>query len=155
MPIQTSSSKPDPTISHQAALSDEASLTDIATAIPRELDNPAVRSYMDELAFMNEEVEVMFSPPYDPNDTALLVTLSINGRDEHFIKGEWKKVKRCYLENAAMARRESWTFSYKQGRDGQTVQTEFASQNQRFPFQVRDLNPKGQAWLQQLLGRPV
>lgn len=155
MAIQTSSSKPDPVISHQAELSEESSLSEIASAVPRELDSPAMRSYLDELAFMNEEVEIMFSPSWDENDTSRLVTLSVNGRDEHFLKGEWKKVKRCYLENAIMARRESWSFSYKQGRDGTTVQTEFASQNQRFPFQWRDQNPKGQAWVQRLMARPI
>jgi hypothetical protein len=104
---------------------------------------------------MEELVEIMFHPPIDERDTARLVTLSVNGRDEHFLRGQWKKVKRHYLECAVMARRESWTFGFKYGQGGEPSQTQFGSQNFRFPFTHRDANPKGQEWFQKLVGRPV
>jgi hypothetical protein len=143
----------EPVVAHQGELGEGEEL--IVTAVPRELESAATRSYMDDLNFYNEDVEIMFHPPSDPNDTSMLVTLSVNGRDEHFLRGQWKKVKRCYLECAVMARRESWTFGTKVASDGSTRQTEFASQNFRMPFTHRDANPKGQEWYQKLVMRPV
>ena len=148
MPIKTTTNVPDPILSAKAEKSEEDSLVVPVSASPVEKleDDP----YMREMSILNEEVEICVLPTQDKLDTTRIVTVSVNGRAEHFMRGEWKKVKRYYVEQLARAKRESWEFSYKRAPDGSTVQTEYGIQSLRFPFNIRDANPKGTAWLQSL-----
>lgn len=111
--------------------------------------------YREDLAFMHEPVEIMFHLPHDPNDSALLVELTVNGEEEYFMKGDWKKTKRYFVEAAARMKRESWLFDYKKDDLGNPVHTRHAAQSLRYPFAVNDSNPKGQLWLQKVLLKPV
>lgn len=106
--------------------------------------------YAEDLAFMEEYVEVMVAPSPGQDDTTRLVgPVSVNGIGQYFIRGEWVKCKRKFLGALLRARQESWTFGYKRTPDGQTRDTQAAIQNARFPLSgVRDQNPKGAAWLQ-------
>jgi hypothetical protein len=119
--------------------------------------NPTVlEKYAEELAFLEEYVEVMINPSTDPRDTTRLVDgIGCNGQFECFMRGEWKKVKRKFLYSLATAKPVSYQFGIKMGRDGRPTNTDFAASVSRFPFQVRDQNPKGAAWLQHVLEQPL
>jgi len=151
MPLKTSKTPLTPTITANAVKDEESSLVTPVTEMPTETD----KSYFADLAFMNEEVEVMVAPSNDPHDSIRAVSASVNGKDEWFMRGEWKKVKRCYVEVLVRAKREQWQFSYKRAPDGSTQQVEYGTQSQRFPVSVKDINPKGAVWLQTLIKSPV
>lgn len=110
------------------------------------VDNETLQAYARDLAFMNEEVEVMILPSYTQDDTTRLVTVGINGKDFYFLRGEWRKCPRYVLEVLATAKHQAWNFGYKQNMNGQTVQTQDSSHILRFPHQFRDSNPKGHEW---------
>ena len=112
-------------------------------------------SYITELAFLEEPIEVMINPSSNPQDTTRLVVISINGRNEYFMRGEWKKTTRKYVERLALAKRDQWQFGYRHAPDGSVSETSTAMQSLRFGFQVRDDNPNGKAWLQKLLEQAV
>lgn len=105
--------------------------------------------------FLNEEVEVMIHPSYNPKDTTRLVSVSVNGKSYYFMRGQWKKVPRFVVENLCAAKKEAWTFSYAKAPDGTTIQKESAMQNLAYPFDIRDPSAKGRAWLQWLLEKQV
>lgn len=103
-------------------------------------------AYADQLAFMNEKVEVMILESYDEKDTTRLVRLGVNGKKYNFLRGVWTTVPRYVLEMLARLKKESWTFSYKKNADGSTSDKDQMHRILRYPHQFRDKNPKGLAW---------
>jgi hypothetical protein len=109
-------------------------------------DNEATKSYTRDLAFMCETVEVMVLETQNLNDSTRLVTVSINGKSYHFIRGQFRKCPRFVLETLARAKRENWNFSYKKNADGSTSDINQMHRMLRYPHQYRDTNPNGAAW---------
>jgi hypothetical protein len=109
-------------------------------------DNEATKDYTRDLAFMCETVEVMVLETQSLNDSTRLVTVSINGKAYHFIRGQFRKCPRFVLETLARAKRENWSFSYKKNNDGSTSDINQMHRMLRYPHQYRDTNPKGPAW---------
>ena len=112
--------------------------------------------YVEDLAFMEEEVELMLHPSIDPNDTTRIAgPCIVNGVGLYIPKGEWVKVKRKYLAVILRARQTNWTFTAIQGANGGTKNMEHAIQNARYSIAgIRDMNPKGAGWLQSIQSRP-
>jgi hypothetical protein len=131
-----------PKVVHQSEVSDEDSLK--RPTVDLHVDDPV--KYSKDLAFLNEEVEVMILPSYDRSDTTQLVEVSIRGKSYWFLRGQWRKVPRFVLERLATAKHQAWQFGYKQTSNGATVQTQSGSNILRYPHQFRDTNPEGQIW---------
>lgn len=108
--------------------------------------------YAEDLAFLEEEVEVMLSPPTGEDDTTRLVgPICVNGKCQYFIRGEFVKTRRKFLAVLLRAKTDRWTFAYKYGTDGRPIDTQFAMQSGRhYIAGLKDTNPKGAAWLQSL-----
>lgn len=103
-----------------------------------------------DLAFMNEPVEVMILETQNQNDSTRLVTVGVNGKQFHFLRGQWRKCPRYVLEILARAKRENWAFSYKKNADGSTSDINQMHRMLRYPHQYRDNNPKGPAWYESI-----
>lgn len=110
------------------------------------VENEALASYAQDLAFMAEPVEVMILASHDKNDTTRLVSVSVNGKSYYMLRGEWQVVPRFVLEVVLRAKRETWQFGYRKAADGSTFETSNAYNVLRYPHHYRDKNPKGQAW---------
>lgn len=121
------------------------------------VESEAVADYARDLAFMEEEVEVCIAPPISDSDSTRLVgPIVVNGVGQYFIRGEWTKTKRKFLEVLLDAKTEHWTFSYKRAPSGDMVDTQYSIQTGRFALAgVRDSNPKGLAWMQQVQQRQI
>jgi len=150
----------DPRVTHKAILGDAESLEPSIQVVKQDIDNPAFKNYMDELDFLKGEVEVMILPNYDQRvDSTKLVTLSINGKQYHFIRGEWRKVPRFVLEKLARTKKEAWYFGYDKAADGATRQTETQQQYLRYPHHWRSLDPnigaREMQWYQRALDSKV
>ncbi len=110
------------------------------------LDN----GYAAQLAFMEEEVEVMVHESTDQNAEPI-VHVAVNGINQFFPRGEAVLCKRKYLEVLARAKETSIST--------QTINTNNDVINRinqhtalRYPFSViRESNPKGAAWLKSVL----
>lgn len=113
------------------------------------VEEAGAKQYAEDLAFMEEELEVMLAPSANQDDTTRLVgPVCVNGVGQYFIRGQWVKCKRKFLGALLRAKQESWSFGYQRLADGQTRDTQTAMQNNRYQLAgVRDQNPKGQTWL--------
>jgi hypothetical protein len=101
-------------------------------------------------AFMHEPMTVMVHDSTDEND-AELVYVSVNGNRQFFLRGQPQTVKRYFVERLARAKMTT----YKQNLDdrlGESMNNMIPHHALRFPFSVvEDKNPRGAAWLRNLL----
>lgn len=116
------------------------------------VDGPSVGDYAAELAFNEEFVDVVVHESTDKNAEAI-VDLYCNGTPQRFIRGQTQRVRRKFVEILARARQTSITTkTHANGEDGEAVNRISKHTAVRYPFSVvYDANPKGGAWLKQLL----
>jgi hypothetical protein len=112
----------------------------------------AVGQYAEDLAFLNEMVEVMLQPSSNPNDSTRIVgPISVKGIGIWVPRGEWVKMKRKFLGVLLSAHTDSWTFTATPTSDGGSKNQQYAVQSGRYSVAgIRDINPKGEGWLRQL-----
>lgn len=110
------------------------------------LDN----SYAAQLAFMEEQMDVMVHESTDPN-AELMVDVYCNGTPQRFIRGQVQTVKRKYVE--ILARAKQTHISTKVHQDPENVYNRIDKHSAlRYPFSVvRDSNPKGVVWIKSVL----
>lgn len=113
--------------------------------------------YAEDLAFLEEDVEVMLQPTMDGNDTTRLAgPFLCNGKGIYIQKGEWTKIKRKYLGIILTATTDQWSFTSSPTGNAGAKNFEYAVRAGRYPLAgVRDNNPKGAKWLQQLQANPL
>lgn len=113
-------------------------------------------SYLDALKFNEELVEIMVMPSADENDPSL-VTLSVNGVNQYILAGEPVKVRRKFVEVLARAKGTRYRQIVKrnEGGSGDVTNRMIPRVALRHNFTViQDANPKGAAWLRELLNDP-
>ena len=71
------------------------------------VNNDNVEAYAKELAFLNQQVEVMIAPSQFKEDTTRLVSVYVNGDPFHFLRGEWRKCPLYVLEILATCQASS------------------------------------------------
>jgi len=114
-------------------------------------EGPSISEYAKELAFMEEIVEVMVHEAQGENPDRI-VDIYCNGVPQRFIRGEPIKVKRKYVEILANARTQNMKTNVV--REGDNVYNRVDKHTSlRYPFQMTDSNPSGNAWLRGLLGK--
>ena len=116
--------------------------------IERNLDGKLIENEL----FMNELVTIMVADTNDEQDADVLVQVSINGKNQFFVRGHPQTVRRCYVERLARAKKTSFTQNLDE-RQGEEVFNRMKSHNAlRYPFTViEDKNPVGGAWLRAIL----
>lgn len=115
------------------------------------VDKPMQDSYAEELAFMEEKLEVVVNEDTNPN-AENPVQISVNGVNQFFMRGQPQVVKRKFVEVLARAKRTVVTTpEVNDGNGARTMQIRQQS-SLRYPFQVmNDPNPKGAPWLRALM----
>ncbi len=106
---------------------------------------------IDMEAFMNEKLTVMVHDSTDPNDDDL-VHIAVNGVRQFFRRGYPQVVRRCYVERLSRMKRTSFSQNLDE-RQGEEVFNRIRPHHAlRYPFSViEDANPRGAAWLRNLL----
>ena len=101
--------------------------------------------------FMNEMVTIMIAETSDDDDADKLVQVSVNGRNQFFVRGNPQAVRRCYVER--LARMKKTGFSQNLDTlDESKFNMMKARSVLRHPFTViEDRNPRGSAWLRAVL----
>ena len=113
------------------------------------------RQLASDEAFMEERVTIVIHPTTDENQPNHVI-LNVNGTNQPVIRGVPTSIKRKYLE--VLARMKETKYSQPQ-RD--MANPEYGNQvigrtALVYPFDVQeDANPKGRAWLQNIMAEPA
>lgn len=112
---------------------------------------PVLGEFAELEKFMNEPLEVLVFEPYDKGQENVVQT-SVNGKNQFIIRGIPQTVKRKYVEVLARARKVNVSADGYKDPTGEAKNTVRITSGLQYPFQVvRDPNPKGPAWLRQIL----
>lgn len=113
-------------------------------------NDPAFRKFTGDSKFMEEDVIVTVSTSTDPNAEPI-VTVYNNGTPQHFPRGVAVICKRKYVE--VLARAKPFNVSTPEITDSNGDRTTKIVKNTglRYPFDMRDRNPNGQAWLSSVI----
>lgn len=105
----------------------------------------------EQEAFMNEMVTIMVHDSTDENAEPL-IPVGINGRMQYFARGVPQRVRRCYVERLARAKKTSYSQNLDERLGEALYNTMRPHHALKYPFSVvEDPNPKGAAWLRNLL----
>lgn len=114
-------------------------------------DGPGLKDQTELLAFLNEEVEVIVLKTNDKNADPC-PGFWVNGRSQYFPRGMRVKCKRLYLEKLARSVITSYTQEEYLDPAGNRAVRNIPSTSLAYPFSVaHDPNPRGSAWLENLL----
>lgn len=110
------------------------------------------KNYADQLAFLEEPVEIMVAEPQDEKESNL-VQLFVQGRSQMIIPGQPIVIKRKYLEVLARAKQIRYKPVVKiNDLTGAPVNMMIPRLVLRYNFSViQDKNPKGAEWLRRIL----
>ena len=128
-------------------------IDEIGTGEPKSveiIDRVMSNDMLDATKFMCEPVTIMVHESTDPNDVDL-VQVSVNGVTQFFQRGNPQEVKRYFVERLARAKRTSYSQELDE-RLGEAMNHMKPRHALRYPFSViEDKNPKGSAWLRNIL----
>jgi hypothetical protein len=115
------------------------------------VDGPQAMGKAEELAFMEEPVEVMVSPTTDKN-AERLPQVAVNGVNQYFMRGKRMSVKRKFVEALARAKKTGISTMPAKDQDGADTMNIVQETGLKYPFSVsHDRNPNGSAWLENVL----
>lgn len=118
------------------------------------VDGPGAMKYAEEMAFMEEKMEIVVHESTDPN-AADPVQVNVNGRNQFFFRGRPIVVKRKFVERLARAKRTSYNQNLNHSDPNKFNQLHSRTALQ-YPFSVvSDPNPKGADWLKKVLAEPA
>jgi hypothetical protein len=105
-------------------------------------------------AFMNEMVEVMVHASTDENQSPHVI-LNCNGTNQPILRGVPMRVRRKYVE--ILARMKETKYSQITRNPGAPDQIDMiARHGLAYPFEMlSDENPRGRAWLSNVLAEPA
>lgn len=115
------------------------------------VDGPDAMKHVEELAFMEEMVDVTVHDSPDKYESKL-VSISVNSRTQNFIRGQSISVKRKYVEGLARAKPVAIRSEEFVNSEGDKQFRYPTSTGLRYGFSIdRDDNPRGRAWLKKIL----
>ncbi len=117
------------------------------------LDEVSFGSQAENLAFMEEKVLVHVFTSVEKN-AEKIVDVYNDGIPQRFIRGQWQVVKRKYVEVLARAKPFSVETPETTDANGDRTTKIQTTNGMRYPFEMKDSNPRGAAWLQSVLAQP-
>lgn len=112
--------------------------------------NRDFKKMLKEESFMEEQVIVMIHPTTNENEPPY-AHLNVNGFNQVIPRGQQVPIRRKYLEVLARMKETRYTQVTPNPSEPDRSQM-LARHGLAFPFQVlEDKNPKGRAWLDQIL----
>jgi hypothetical protein len=112
--------------------------------------NVDFRELMTNESFMNEPVTILVHSTTDENQPPHVI-VNVNGTNQPIVRGYPTQVKRKYVE--VLARMKETRYSQRTPNPSAPDQIEMVARHGlAYPFDlVEDPNPKGRAWLQNVL----
>ena len=118
------------------------------------VDKPLHKAYLDDLAFMEEEITIMLNETTDENAENPVI-VGNNGIFKQFFRGVPTRAKRKFVDGLIV---KSSRVSTPEVQNGGGERTFAIRQHpaQKFPFTLmEDRNPKGIEWLRRRMAEPV
>lgn len=111
-----------------------------------------VKDYLDQLAFMEQKVTVRLHETTNKNDDPLPM-VAVNGVNQFLPRGQDLAIKRKFVEVLARCKPEAvMTDVEVRSMGAEPVNRVLRQRAHKYPFSVvRDDNPRGADWLNQLL----
>lgn len=115
------------------------------------VEGPANKAFLDELAFLEEEITIKVMDTTDK--TAIPIPeVGVNGRRQFFIRNRVQTVKRKFVEALSRAKITSYTQEEYLDDAGNRSIRNVPHTTLAFPFQVvEDKSPNASAWLRKIL----
>lgn len=127
----------------------------IAGASGNQKGNAGLDAYAQELIFNEELVEVMLHESTDENAENPVFT-ACNGVTQYFFRGQVQTVKRKYVAILACAKEHGISTPTYTQADGARAMSIKRTSSLKYPFSIiSDPNPRGPAWLKDLLRAPT
>ena len=137
-------------IEREISVRGEAKITKDTKVEP--VEGPDFEDVVALEAFMNEPVEVFLYEPMREGEEHIVATW-VNGVSQYIIRGRPQTIKRKYVEVLARARKVHVSAKGFKTPDGDAKNQISIVSGLQYPFNVlSDPNPKGPAWLKQILG---
>jgi hypothetical protein len=129
-------------------------IVDDAPVIETVAESRDFRSLAADESFMNEMVTVMVHSTTDENQSPQVV-VNCNGTNSVIIRGYPTQVRRKYVE--ILARMKETKYSQRTLNPAAPDQIDMVARHGlSYPFDlVEDKNPRGRAWLQNVLAEPA
>lgn len=112
-------------------------------------DMSSIKSKAEELAFMEEPVEIFLQDAMTPNDEPV-VQVAVNGTSVWLKRGAHHTVKRKYVLVLATSKPTTYTTVEGIDRDGAKTVNLKAHVGVKYPFSVMKDTQKGLEWLKQI-----
>lgn len=125
-----------------------AMLTDLEIDIIQ--DGPKFASKAEELAFMDEAVEIIVHRGASKNPEPI-VQLACNGRNQFILRNRRQTVKRRYIEVLCNAREITYLQEEYMAENGERRIRNIPQHGLRYPFTVTRDTDRGAAWLEKKL----
>jgi hypothetical protein len=110
------------------------------------VDRPLNTDYMKELAFMNEEIDIIIAETTDEN-AENPVSVGVNGVFKLFFRGHLTRARRYFVDCLIAKSSRVTTPKVKNGAGEDTFAIR-QHQSHKYPFTVvRDPSPRGAQWL--------
>lgn len=138
-----------------ASLGGEQSLEELRDSLNSQvsfdMNDPALKDFIADTEFMEEKVLVRVLPSSDQN-AERIVDVFNNGIPQRFPRGHWVIARRKFVEVLARAKPFSVTTPEYVDANGDKTTRIDITPGSRYPFEIRDSNPIGQAWLNSVMG---
>jgi hypothetical protein len=132
----------------------ETSLEDLRDSlnavVSHSVDDPALKKFMADASFMEEQVLVRVAPSSNLEDSKIVEVWN-DGKPQRMIRGEWTIVRRKYVEVLARAKPFGVTTPETIDANGDRTTRIDTHNGTMYPFEMRDRNPIGQTWLARIL----
>lgn len=124
----------------------------LAERLIETVEGPGALSKADQLAFMEEKLDVEVHESTDPNAEPIPI-FYVNGVPQAFIRGKVQAVRRKFVEALARCKPVAYTSKeYTSPHNGMRSIRMVPHRAPRYPFSVvHDPNPKGRDWLRQII----
>lgn len=115
-----------------------------------DVDSPDFQKFAGNIDFMNEPVLICITPTADKGAEQVIDVYN-DGIPQRFVRGHWTVAKRKFVE--VLARSKPFGVTTPEITDGNGNRTTRidVTHGLRYPFEMKDRNPRGQSWLQNIL----
>ena len=118
--------------------------------VSQSMDDPHLKQFFADAKFMEEEVLVRVAPSSNKDDEKIIAVWN-DGKPQRMIRGEWTIVKRKYVEVLARSKPFGVTTPEVIDANGDRTTRIDTHNGSLYPFEMRDRNPIGQAWLARVM----
>lgn len=140
----------DRSITLEADMTIEQLRDSLNSQVSPDINTADFKEFAGNIKFFDEQVLVRVLPSSEKN-AEMVIDVYNDGIVQRFIRGQWVICKRKYVE--VLARSKPFGVTTPEVVDGNGDRTTRIdiTHGMRYPFEMKDSNPRGQGWLHSIL----